>query len=165
MAHMYSTTSNTSQVMVPIAWSVVSYDLSYMNKDRVRGCHEGGIITKERPFLLCKELLRNILALKNVTQHTSHKYLLIWLNEIMMLVHIEFGLWEKARVGWFERIALKHVHYHMWNRWAVQVQCMKPGTQSQCSGTTQRDGMGRAVGEGFGTGRRMYGKNHYNIVK
>ena len=24
-----------------------------------------------------------------------------------------FGLWEKARVGWFERIALKHVYYHM----------------------------------------------------
>ena len=22
-------------------------------------------------------------------------------------------LWEKARVGWFERIALKHVHYHV----------------------------------------------------
>ena len=22
-------------------------------------------------------------------------------------------LWEKARVGWFERIALKHVYYHM----------------------------------------------------
>ena len=22
-------------------------------------------------------------------------------------------LWEKAKVGWFERIALKHVHYHM----------------------------------------------------
>ena len=25
-----------------------------------------------------------------------------------------FGLWEKARVGWLERIALKHVYYHMW---------------------------------------------------
>ena len=24
-----------------------------------------------------------------------------------------FGLWEKARVGLFERIALKHVYYHM----------------------------------------------------
>ena len=22
-------------------------------------------------------------------------------------------LWEKVRVGWFERIALKHVYYHM----------------------------------------------------
>ena len=24
-----------------------------------------------------------------------------------------FGLWEKVRVGLFERIALKHVYYHM----------------------------------------------------
>ena len=24
-----------------------------------------------------------------------------------------FGVWEKARVGRFERIALKHVYYHM----------------------------------------------------
>ena len=29
---------------------------------------------------------------------------------------------------------------------------MKQGTQSQCTGTTQRDGVGREVGEGFGTG-------------
>ena len=50
---------------------------------------------------------------------------------------------EKARVGRFERIALKHVYYQMWNRWPVQVWCMKQGTQSWCSGTTQRDGMGR----------------------
>ena len=24
-----------------------------------------------------------------------------------------FGLWEKARVGLFERITLKHIYYHM----------------------------------------------------
>ena len=57
-----------------------------------------------------------------------------------------------ARVGWFERIGLNHVYYHMWNRWPVQVRCMKQGTQSQCTGTTQRDGMGREVGRGFGMG-------------
>ena len=59
-------------------------------------------------------------------------------------------LWEKVRVGWFERTALKHVYYHMWNRWPVQVQCMKQGTQSQCTGTTQRDGMGKEAGGGSG---------------
>ena len=61
-------------------------------------------------------------------------------------------MWEKARVGWFERIALKHVYYHMQNRWPVQVWCMKQGTQSQCSGTTQRDGVGREVGWKFSMG-------------
>ena len=30
-------------------------------------------------------------------------------------------LWEKVRVGWFERIAMKHVCYHMWDRSPVQV--------------------------------------------
>ena len=34
--------------------------------------------------------------------------------------------------------------------------CMKQGTQTQCTGTTQRDGMGREVGGGFGTGGHMY---------
>ena len=62
----------------------------------------------------------------------------------------------------------------MWNRWPVQVQCMKQGTQSQCTGTTQRDGMGREVEVGFGMGGHMYihgwfmsmyGNNHHNIVK
>ena len=64
----------------------------------------------------------------------------------------------------------KHVYYHMWNRSSVQVQYMKQGTQSQCTGTTQRDGMGREVGGGFGMYihgwfMSMYGKNHHNIVK
>ena len=48
-------------------------------------------------------------------------------------------MWEKMRVGWFERIALKHVYYHVKNRWSVQVRCMKQDIQSQCSGTTQSD--------------------------
>ena len=51
---------------------------------------------------------------------------------------------------------------------------MKQGTQSQCTGTTQRDGVGREVGGGLGTEGHMYirgwfmsmyGKNHHNIVK
>ena len=53
-----------------------------------------------------------------------------------------FGLWEKVRVGWFERIALKHVYYQMWNRWPVQVWCMKQGTQSRCTGTSRGMGWG-----------------------
>ena len=58
----------------------------------------------------------------------------------------------EGRLGWFERIALKHVYYHMWNRWQVQVQCMKQSTHSWCTGTTLRDGMGRDVGGWFNMG-------------
>ena len=49
---------------------------------------------------------------------------------------------------------------------------MKQGTQSQCSGTTQKDGVGRGVG-GIQDGGHifipgwflsMYSKNHHKIV-
>ena len=50
---------------------------------------------------------------------------------------------EGERVGRFEQIALKHVYYHMWNRYPVQVGCMRQGAQGWCGGMTLRDGMGR----------------------
>ena len=37
-----------------------------------------------------------------------------------------------------------------------QVWSMKQGTQSQCTGTAQRDGMGRETEGGFGMGGHMY---------
>ena len=36
-----------------------------------------------------------------------------------------FGLWEKARVGCFERTASKHIYYQGWNRSPAQVGCMR----------------------------------------
>ena len=35
------------------------------------------------------------------------------------------SLWEKARVVWFKRTALKHVYYLGWNRSPAQVGCMR----------------------------------------
>ena len=63
-----------------------------------------------------------------------------------------FGLWERVRVGWFRRMALKHVNYHMGNRLPVQVQCMRQGAWGWCTGMTQRDGMGSEVGGAFKMG-------------
>ena len=38
----------------------------------------------------------------------------------------DFGtLWEKARVGCSERLALKHIYYQGWNRSPAQVGCMR----------------------------------------
>ena len=34
-------------------------------------------------------------------------------KETQMYRTVFWTLWEKARVGWLERIALKHVYYHM----------------------------------------------------
>ena len=58
----------------------------------------------------------------------------------------------EGEVGWYGRMALKHVYYHMWNRSPVQVRCMRQGAQGQCTGMTLRDGMGREVGGGFRVG-------------
>ena len=62
----------------------------------------------------------------------------------------------------------------MWNRWPVQVWCMKQGTQGWCSGTTQRGiGYGGRWEGGLGRGRHtytcgwfmlMWNKTHHNIV-
>ena len=84
-----------------------------------------------------------------------------------------WALWERARVGWFGRMALKHVYYHMGNELPVQVQCMIQGARGWCIGMTQRDGMGREMGGGSGWGTCVHPwqihvnvwQNHYNIVK
>ena len=64
-------------------------------------------------------------------------------------------LWEKARMGWFERIAVNHVYYHMWNWSLVQVQCMRQG-----SGLVHWDDLegweGEVGGRGVQDGEQMY---------
>ena len=53
-----------------------------------------------------------------------------------------FGLWEKARVGCFERTASKHVYFLGWNRSPAQVACMRqmlrPGALGRPRGTGWR---------------------------
>ena len=44
----------------------------------------------------------------------------------------------------------------MWNRWPVQVQCMKQGTQSQCTGITLWMGWGRMWRGGSGWGTHVH---------
>ena len=70
----------------------------------------------------------------------------------LMYRTVFWTLWERARVGWFGRMALKHVYYHMWNKSPVQARCMIQDARGWCAGMTQRDGMGREEGEGFRMG-------------
>ena len=78
----------------------------------------------------------------------------------------------KARVGWFERIALKHVYYHMWNRWPVQVWCMRV-LGAGALGWPWGMGWGRKGERASGWGTHRYTwlihvnvwQNHYNTVK
>ena len=85
-----------------------------------------------------------------------------WLHAVTQKLFLGFqknvfnkSRWEKARVGWFdlrwfERIAMKHVYYHMWNRWPVQVWCTKQETQSWCTWDNPWDG--EEDGRGFRMG-------------
>ena len=44
---------------------------------------------------------------------------------------------------------MKHVKYHVGNELPVQVRCTMLDAWGWCTGTTQRDGMGREEGGGF----------------
>ena len=58
-----------------------------------------------------------------------------------------FRLWEKARVGYFKRTALKHVYYLGWNKSPAQVGCMR-----QALGPGALENLEGAGGEGGGRG-------------
>ena len=63
-------------------------------------------------------------------------------------------LWERERerVGWFGRMALKHVQYHIRNESPVQVRFRIQDAWGWCTDMTQRDGTGKEVGGVFGMG-------------
>ena len=158
----------------------------WMDKKAVVHIDNSGIKNNASESVLMRWMKLEPIIHSEVSQKEKHQYsILMHIYEfrrmVMMTLYVRqkktqmyrtdfWTLWEKARVGWFERIALKHAYYHMWNRWPVHVRCKKQATQSQCTGTTQRDGMGREVGWGGHMHTRswsmsMYGKNHHNIVK
>ena len=62
-------------------------------------------------------------------------------------------LWEKVRVGWSERTALKHVYYQVWNRSPAQVGCMRQVLRAGALGRPRGIGWGgrREGGSGWGT--------------
>ena len=67
-------------------------------------------------------------------------------RETQMYWTVFWTLWERVRVGWYGKMALEHVNYHMWNESPVQVWCMIQDARGWCTGMTQRDSMGREVG-------------------
>ena len=77
------------------------------------------------------------------------------LIEILLVLRVNFYICKfknRERVGRFGRMALKHVKYHVWNELPVQVRCTILDAWGWCTGTTQRDGMGREEGRGFRMG-------------
>ena len=64
--------------------------------------------------------------------------------------------WQLINLQNIQTAQLKYVYYHMWNRSPVQVWFMKQSTQSQCTGTTQRDGWGVRWEGGSGWGTHVH---------
>ena len=92
-------------------------------------------------------------------------------KETLMYRTVLWTLWERERVGRFGRMALKHVKYHVRNELPVQVRCMILDAWGWYTGMTQRDGMGREEGSGWGTCVYLWRihvdiwQNQYNIVE
>ena len=126
---------------------------------------------------------QNSLLLKETgsKQKTFIPLQLSWLHVVMQKLFLGFqknvfnkSRWEKVRVGWFdlrwfERTAMKHEYYHMWNRWPVQVRGMKQPVCWDKPEGWDGEGGGRGLQDGghmytHGWFTSTYGKNHY-IVK
>ena len=85
-------------------------------------------------------------------------------KETLMYRTVLWTLWERDRVGRFGRVTLKHVEYHVRNELPVQVRCVILDAWGWCTGTTQRDGMGREEEEGSGWGTHVYlWRIHFDI--
>ena len=74
-----------------------------------------------------------------------------WIHTLMYRT-VLWTLWERERGGRFGRMTLKHVKYHVRNELPVQVRYTILDAWGWCTGTTQRDGMGKEEGEGFRMG-------------
>ena len=64
-------------------------------------------------------------------------------------------LWEKARVGWSEKIALKHVYYQVWNRSPAQVGYMRQVLRAGALGRPRGKGWGGRWERGSGWGTHV----------
>ena len=73
-------------------------------------------------------------------------------KETQMYRTVFWTLWERARAGWYGRMALKYVNYHMWNESPVQVWCMIQGAQGLVHWDDPEGWMGKEVGGGFRMG-------------
>ena len=65
----------------------------------------------------------------------------MWGSKRHRCIEESFGPWEKARVGWSERIALKQVYYQWWNRPPAQGGCRRQVLRAGALGRPR--GLGR----------------------
>ena len=73
-------------------------------------------------------------------------------KETQMYRTVFWTLWEKARVGCFERTALKHVYYLGWNRSPAHAGCMRQVLRPGALGRPKGIGWRGRWEEGLGWG-------------
>ena len=61
----------------------------------------------------------------------------------------------EGKVGWSERTASKHVYYQVWNRWPVQVGCMRQVIRAGALGRPRGMGWGGRWEGGSGSGTHV----------
>ena len=121
----------------------------------------------------CKMKLMSIPAQINLWNNCEAKMACAWmhLEHFSMVkrqqkrhwcIEQSYGLCERGR-GW-EDLGDWHwnVKDHVWNELPVQVRCRRLDAWGWCTGTTQRDGMGREEGSGWGTHVYLW-RIHFDI--
>ena len=100
-------------------------------------------------FCHCEVSIKSITLVWSIILDVIKGY---WERKGHRCIEQSFGLWERERVGWFGRMALKHVLYHIKNESPVQVRCRIQDAWGWCTGMTQRDSTAREVRGGFRKG-------------
>ena len=75
-----------------------------------------------------------------------------WATELVHNRTDFWTLWGKARMGWSETTALKHVYYQVWNRPPVQIGCMRQVLGAGAPGWPRGIGWGGRWEGGLGWG-------------
>ena len=115
-------------------------------------------------WVYCVICVPGLIVISNLTK--LHNLFIFWFSIILFV----FSFWDSYYIFIFSFPKFSYV-YHIWNESPVQVRYMILDAWGWCTGTTQRDGIGREEGSGWGTHVYLWQthfdiwQNQYNIVK
>ena len=96
-------------------------------------------------WVYCVICIPGLIVISNLKK--LHNLFIFWFSIIFFV----FSFWDSYYIFIFSFPKFSYV-YHIWNESPVQVRCLILDAWGWCTGTTQRDGMGREEGGGFRMG-------------
>ena len=96
-------------------------------------------------WVYCVICIPGLIVISNLKK--LHNLFIFWFSIIFFV----FSFWDSYYIFIFSFPRFSYV-YHIWNESPVQVRCLILDAWGWCTGTTQRDGMGREEGGGFRMG-------------